>query len=156
MKTSFGWSAVALVVVVSASACSDKPPEPEKATPPAGTAAQASADDSDEPIVTTDSPIAWDAPAGWSLTETSNTSARRAGYAVPKIGDDKEDAELLVLYFGKGKNGERDIQWDAWFEQFDGNAKQNAKRDQLTVGDSEVETFEFLGNYKLNMGPQRP
>ena len=122
--------------------CSDPPPEPA----------------SRESIVAElpEEPLRWDAPAGWTTTESSTTGPRRAGYAVPKVGDDKEDAELLVLYFGKGKNSERDAQWDSWFEQFDGDAKRDAARETFAVGDKTVETFEFTGNYKLNMGPQRP
>lgn len=141
-------STFVVVLSVAAGGCSDSPAEPvqSEARGPAGSNAATS----------TDPPLQWQAPAGWTLKESSETGARRAGYGVPPVGDDKEDTELLVLYFGKGKNGERDAQWDSWFGQFDGDAKKDAKRDTFAVGDNQVETFEFLGNYKLNLGQQRP
>jgi len=101
--------------------------------------------------------LVWSAPAGWNVTESSDTDARRTGYGVPKLGNDKEDAEILVLHFGKGPMGERDAQWDSWLGQFDGDAKSQAERKELkSESGFAVETFEFLGNYKLNVGPQRP
>lgn len=147
----------ALVLAVSLAlgllACSERTKEPERTPRPASVASGAS---SGEELITTDAPLLWDVPAGWTKTEESDKSARRAGYSVPRIADDKEDTELLALYFGKGKNGERDAQWDAWFAQFDGDAKGQAKRESFTVGDNVVEWFEVAGTYKLNMGPQRP
>ncbi|NUP10987.1 MAG: hypothetical protein HOW73_33490 [Polyangiaceae bacterium] len=152
-----------LLFVLGIVGCGDKPAEPERAAPPSTahttSAAPATAGWSGEteaPPPGDDATLAWDAPGGWNVTETSKTGPRRMGYSVPRVGDDKEDAELLVLYFGKGKNGERDAQWDSWFGQFDGDAKKDAKRETFPVGDNTVETFEFIGNYKLNMGRQVP
>jgi hypothetical protein len=96
------------------------------------------------------------APPSWRKTEESDDKPRRAGYAVPKVGDDKEDGEALVLFFGTGSAGDRDKQWDPWFEQFDGDAKKDAKRETFETNGMQIETFEFLGTYKLNMGPHRP
>lgn len=124
--------------------CSDRPSEPAGAT----RASSASlAEDSHK--------ISWEVPPSWTLTESNERGPRRAGYAVPRVGNDTEDAELLVLFFGTGKGSERDDQWTSWLEQFDGNAKQEAVRAAFDVPAGAVETFEFMGNYKLNMGPQR-
>ncbi len=123
-------------------ACSEPPPEPTPA--PARSV---------EPAV---APLTWAAPPGWTLSEEAKTGPRRAGYKVPKQGNDTEDAEVLVLFFGTGANGDRDKQWDEWFSQFDGEAKRDAKRETLEGEIAQVETFEVLGTYKLNMGPQRP
>lgn len=101
-------------------------------------------------------PLAWKAPPTWNRTETSETSARRASYAVPRAAGDPEDAELLVLFYGTGSNGDRDKSWDEWFGQFDGDAKSTATREAFEVRGMKVETFELLGTYKLNMGPRRP
>lgn len=134
---------IAVIVTLCAlAACSDPPAEPAPV-------AQRSA----EPAV---QPLEWTVPGAWSLSESSTTGPRRAGYKVPKLGDDKEDGELLVLFFGTGANGDRDKQWDEWFAQFDGDAKAEAKRETFEVGGMTVETFEHAGTYKLNMGPQRP
>ncbi|MFO0616423.1 MAG: hypothetical protein U0414_27775 [Polyangiaceae bacterium] len=118
---------------------------------------------SDELTVRTDSSatltvktIDYRVPATWRKTEGTNDEIRRAGYAAPKIGDDKEDAEALVLFYGTGSDGDRDKVWDPWFKQFDGDAKADAVRSKLDAGGNEVEVFEFLGNYKLFMGPRKP
>jgi hypothetical protein len=148
---------LAIALAVVSLACSEPTKEPEPAKrPPSATAAQGAHEGSAEENATTDAPLLWDVPAGWSKTEASDKGPRRAEYSVPRVGDDKEDTELLALYFGKGKNGERDTQWDAWLGQFDGDAKRDAKRETFEVGDNVVEVFEHVGNYKLNMGPQRP
>jgi len=131
-----------LVAILALVACSDPPPEP---APPPKESAQTGIE-----------PLKWTAPGAWSLSEQATTGPRRAGYKVPMQGNDKEDGELLVLYFGTGALGDRDKQWDEWFAQFDGDAKTQAKRESFQVGDIEVETFEHAGTYKLNMGPQRP
>ena len=101
-------------------------------------------------------PILYEVPPAWTETESSPTSARRAGYRVPRVGNDKEDGEMLVLFFGTGSNGDRDKQWDPWFEQFDGTPKESATRATFDSKAGPVETFEFKGAYKLNLGKQRP
>ena len=100
-------------------------------------------------------PLVYTPPATWTKTDGDDKSARRASYRVPKTGNDTEDAELLVLFYGTGSNGDRDKSWDEWFKQFDGNAKKDATRETFQVNGMQVETFEFVGTYKLNMGPQR-
>lgn len=101
-------------------------------------------------------PLKWSVPPTWSLTESSPSAPRRAGYKVPRAGNDKEDAELLVLFFGTGASGERDKQWQPWFEQFDGDPKADATRKDMNVHGMPIETFEFMGAYKLNVGNRRP
>lgn len=143
------------LTLLFAASCKDSPSEPEpKKPPPVAETSQDTPREGDMKV-TTDAPLHWEAPAGFTLTESSDSTARRAGYSVPRVGEDKEDGELLVLYFGRGKESERDAQWSSWFSQFDGDAKRDAKRDAFKVGDLEVETFEFLGSYKLNVGPHR-
>jgi hypothetical protein len=144
LRISSGGLDLLLVATLSATlGCSDPPPEPP---PPPARSAEVGLE-----------PLKWTAPGAWSLSESSPSGPRRAGYKVPKQGNDTEDAELLVLFFGTGANGERDKQWNEWFSQFDGDAKAEAKRDTFpTTAGATVETFEHVGTYKLNMGPQRP
>jgi hypothetical protein len=123
-------------------ACDKAPSEPEAR-------ARASA----EPLV---APLAWTTPAGFVELTRSQVGATRASYRVPRVGDDTEDAELLVLFYGTGSNGDRDKVWSEWFSQFDGDARTAAARDRFAAGPNTVETFEHLGDYKLNMGPRRP
>jgi hypothetical protein len=130
------------LVLVTLAACGDRTAEPT----PEGASRQSG------PV----KPLELTLPPSWPQTESSPTSARRAGYKVPRVGDDKEDGELLVLFFGTGANGDRDKQWQPWFEQFDGDPKAAAERASFDSPAGPVETFEFKGNYKLNLGKQRP
>ncbi|MBL8744150.1 MAG: hypothetical protein JNK04_23745 [Myxococcales bacterium] len=132
----------ALFGLLGVSACGDTPAE----MAPAGSG----------PVERTLLPLKWTVPPTWPETESSPSGARRAGYKVPRAGSDKEDGELLVLFFGTGANGDRDKQWQPWFDQFDGNAKADAVRKDMNVRGMPVETFEFMGAYKLNMGTPRP
>jgi hypothetical protein len=131
-----------LGLLVLSSACGDRTSEPAPEASSRGSG----------PV----KPLEVTLPPTWPQTESSPTAARRAGYKVPRVGDDKEDGELLVLFFGTGSNGDRDKQWEPWFEQFDGNAKESAQRGSFDSPAGPVETFEFKGNYKLNLGKQRP
>ena len=131
----------AIFAVFGVLGCNDKTAEP------AGQARSA------EPLV---APLVYEVPPTWVQTESSQTGTRRAGYRVPKAGADTEDAELLVLFYGTGSNGDRDKTWDPWFKQFDGDAKTEAARETFEVGGNHVETFEVVGTYKLNVGPRKP
>lgn len=137
-------SRLSLCAALALFSCSDQPSEP---TPEARSSSGSASDETPK--------IAWEVPPSWTLTESTEQGPRRAGYAVPRVGNDTEDAELLVLFFGTGKGSARDDQWSSWLEQFDGNAKQDAVRAAFEVPAGAVETFEHVGNYKLNMGPQK-
>lgn len=134
--------ALSLVVAQAIFGCSTPTEEPAARTQPSATFTVKTLD--------------YTVPATWRKTEGTNDEIRRAGYAAPKVGDDKEDAEVLVLFYGTGAEGDRDKVWDPWFKQFDGDAKKDATREQLKAGDNDVEVFEFLGSYKLFMGPRKP
>jgi hypothetical protein len=132
-----GWLAA---LGVLAAACSERPAEPEQG---------------ERSARATVAPLVYTVPATWTQTVDEPRSARRAAYRVPKTGGDTEDGELLVLFYGTGSNGDRDKSWDEWFKQFDGDPKATAQRKSFQASGMEVETFDFTGTYKLNMGPQR-
>jgi len=135
--------ALTVVAFAALCGCASKPDEP-----PGASALPA------DPHV---APLKYTAPSTWQKTEESDEHERRAGYAVPKVGDDKEDGEALVLFFGTGSPGDRDKQWDPWFKQFDGDAKTAATRTTIVGAHGiAVDVFEVAGNYKLNIGPHRP
>ena len=134
---------VAAIVPLGAfSGCSSKADEP----------AQGVAGDSTPHV----KPLKYSVPPTWTKTESSDDGERRAAFSVPKAGDDKEDGEVLVLFFGTGAGGDRDKQWDIWFGQLDGDPKSIATHGQFDANGMQVETFETAGKYKLNIGPQRP
>ncbi len=100
-------------------------------------------------------PLEWTAPSTFVELTRSPVGSQRASYRVPPAGSDTEDGELLVLFYGTGSGGDRDKVWSGWFEQFDGDASAQAKRESFAVGPLQLETFEHVGDYKLNMGPRR-
>ena len=76
--------------------CNRTPAEIE--LPPATTAAPS-------PAV---APLTWETPGAWTSLPVPKGSPKRATYKVPKAGNDKEDAEVNVLFFGTGADGDPD------------------------------------------------
>src|SRR5437870_4144460 len=56
-------------------------------------------------------------PAGWKSQKPSN-KFRVYQFAVPKADGDKEDAELVVFFFGIGSGGGTDDNLNRWKGQF--------------------------------------
>jgi hypothetical protein len=129
-----------LAAALALAACSKTPAEPDR-PPPAATA---------EPTV---KPLAFDPPVGWTSVESEKKGETRALYKVPKIGDDKEDGELRLLFFGTGTKGDPMANVDEWLRQFDGDVGKTAKRESFDVGAMKVDTIEVAGTYKVPLGP---
>src|SRR4249920_3351365 len=53
------------------------------------------------------------APDGWT-TEKSSSSMRVAQYKLPKVEGDKEDASLVLYYFGANQGGTAQANIDRW------------------------------------------
>ena len=126
---------------VGAPGCSKAPAEPD---PPA------SAVVSTTPTV---APLQWTVPSSWTTVDVPKSGAQKAGYRIPQVGNDKEEATLEVYFFGTGAEGSQDKQFSSWFKQFDGDVGQTAKRDKFSAGTLEVETVEVAGTYKIPLGP---
>src|SRR5262245_29631257 len=62
-------------------------------------------------------PLKSKAPAGGKKQNPSN-KLRMAQFAIPKVGGDSEDAELVIFYFGKGGGGGNDDNIKRWKGQF--------------------------------------
>src|SRR5687768_11566515 len=56
-------------------------------------------------------------PKGWKRQDPSN-KLRMAQYVIPKADGDKEDAELVVFFFGKGGGGSNEDNVKRWKGQF--------------------------------------
>ena len=82
---------------------------------------------------------------------------RAAQYKLPKAAGDKEDALLVVYYFGQGQGGPADANIDRWINQMkqpDGRpSKERARTGTLTVNGLQVTTVDVLGNYSGGMSP---
>jgi hypothetical protein len=121
-------------------ACSKSPSEPE---PPAAGSAL-------EPTVT---PLAWDAPPTWTLLPGAK-APKKATYKVPAAGGDKEDAEVNVVFFGTGAEGDPERRFKEMFGQFDGDVGASAKREAFDVHGWRVETVDVAGTFKMNLTPE--
>lgn len=133
----------ALAAGVLLCACERAPAEPEPTTSPAETSA---------PAVT---PLAWDAPGTWTVvTEGQRSGPKKAVYKIPKAGNDKEEAELSVFFFGTGSQGDVSKRFAEWFGEFDGNVGETARRESFEVRGMKVETADVAGTFKIALGPK--
>ena len=128
------------VFLLAAAGCSKAPAEPE---PTAQTASAA-------PAVT---PLTWDVPGTWTALPASRSGPKKAVYKVEKAGNDKEDAELDVLFFGTGAEGDPDKIFKEMFGTFDGDVGASAKRERFEVRGMKVEIVDTSGTYKQALSP---
>jgi hypothetical protein len=132
---------VPLSLGLLAMSCSKAPAEPD---PPASANA---------PSTPTVPPLQWSVPSSWTSLDTPKSGPQKASYRVPQVGNDKEEAQVEIFFFGTGAAGAPDKQFSAWFAQFDGNVGPSAKRDKFSAGSLEVEIVEVSGTYKIPLGP---
>jgi hypothetical protein len=134
-------SIAAAALLAALPACSRAPAEPDP--PPAAQGAPAVA------------PLQWDAPGSWTALDVPRGGAKKAAYKVPRAANDKEDAEVLVLFHGTGSQGDVDRNFREWFGQFDGDVSASAKRASFEVRGLRVEMVEVTGTYKIGLTPTR-
>jgi hypothetical protein len=96
------------------------------------------------------------APDGWT-TEKPSSNMRAAQYKLPKAEGDKEDASLVLYYFGSNQGGTPQANIDRWISQMkqpDGSdSKSKAKTDTLTVNGLKVTSVDVTGTYTAEMAP---
>ena len=96
------------------------------------------------------------APAEWT-TEKASSSMRVAQYKLPKAEGDKEDASLVLYYFGENAGGGTQANIDRWIgqvQQPDGSdTKSKAKTETMTVNGLKVTTVDVTGIYTAEMAP---
>lgn len=95
-------------------------------------------------------------PAGWNA-EKPSSDMRVAQYKLPKAEGDKEDALLVVYYFGEGQGGSAQANIDRWINQIKqpdgGSSQEKAKTETLKVNGLEVNTVDVAGYYSGGMSP---
>jgi hypothetical protein len=135
-------SLTALAFVGLLASCSKAPAEPDR---PASTQTAA-------PAV---APLVWDAPGSWAKLEVRGGPAgpEKAAYRIDKAGNDKEDAEVHVYFYGTGAKGDVAANFKEWFSQFDGDVGATAARDRFQAHGFEVETVEVSGTFKISLTP---
>ena len=96
------------------------------------------------------------APDGWT-TEKASSTLRVAQYKLPKAEGDKDDASLVLYYFGSNQGGTPQANIDRWvgqMQQPDGSdSKAKAKTDAMTVNGLKVTTVDVTGTYTAEMAP---
>jgi hypothetical protein len=133
-------SILAAALLAALAGCSKAPAEPE---PTRSSAA---------PIPAV-APLLWDAPGSWTKLESPASGPKKVSYRVDKVGNDKEEAEVNVFFFGTGSKGDPGPVFKEWLGQFDGDVASTAKREQLDVKGFKVETVEVSGTYKIALTP---
>ena len=100
--------------------------------------------------------LSFKAPDGWT-TEKPTSSMRVAQYKLPKAEGDKDDATLVLYYFGANGGGGTQANIDRWIGQMqqpDGSdSKSKAKTESMTVNGLKVSTVDVTGIYTAEMTP---
>src|SRR4051794_15215276 len=60
-------------------------------------------------------PLLWEKPATWTATKAATSGALKASYETPKVGDDKAEANVDVVFFGTGALGDAEKNFKEWF-----------------------------------------
>jgi hypothetical protein len=118
--------------------------------------ATAISDHQSTPVQNAAGEVKFKAPDGWT-TEKPASSMRMAQYKLPKAEGDKEDASLVLYYFGANQGGTPQANIDRWISQIkqpDGSdSKTKAKSETLTVNGLKVTTVDLTGTYTAEMAP---
>jgi hypothetical protein len=97
-------------------------------------------------------------PASWK--ELPATQMRFKQFTVPKVDPDKNDAEMVVFFFGPGGGG--DVQanltrWKGMFVPPEGKSIDDiAKTQTFKVSGIDVTTLDVRGTYKYKPAPMAP
>ncbi len=98
-------------------------------------------------------------PADWKQ-ENTNSQMRAFQFRIPHVAGDKNDAELVIFYFGQGGGGsvEDNIKrWKGLFTPAEGKTADNsAKTEKLKVGDVPVTYLDVQGTYLFKTRPFDP
>ncbi len=100
-------------------------------------------------------PLRWAVPATWTVVDIPRSGPRKASYKVDKVGADKEDATVDVLFFGTGAKGDVERNFKEWYGQFDGDVGAAAKRERFPgEGGLEVDLVETSpSTFKVALTP---
>jgi hypothetical protein len=98
-------------------------------------------------------PLTWEVPGAWPSTGVPKGGQKRAEYKVPKAGNDKDDAELTVAFFGTGSEGDDARRFKEAFALFDGDVGASAQREDFDVNALKVSLADVVGTYKISLTP---
>ncbi len=99
------------------------------------------------------------APADWQEEKPTN-STRLKQFRLSPIGDDKDNAEVVIFYFGVGQGGsaeENVKRWKGFFVPPEGKKIEDvAKVQKMKVGDVPVTYLDIHGTYSSRFPPFDP
>lgn len=111
-------------------------------------------------------PLVYEVPPTWTKVDKQDvviedTKKRKAVaaspvkgiYKLPKVGEDKEEAELQVMFPGLGKPGDPEPIVKDWLDSFDGKVADTAVREKLEVNGIQIEIIEVAGTWKVPLAP---
>ena len=143
MNKKFIGAGVVLVFLISCLACTNR-------------GSTAVANQQTTPAQNPSGELRFKAPDGWTV-EKPTSSMRVAQYKLPKVEGDKDDATLVLYYFGATQGGTAQANIDRWIGQMqqpDGSdSKSKAKMESLTVNGLKVTTVDVTGTYTAEMAP---
>jgi len=100
--------------------------------------------------------LKYTAPAGWT-SKTPSSSMRVAEFVLPRADGDKDDASLVVYFFGATAGGSVQANVDRWIGQMaqpDGRpSKDLAKTSTMTVNGLKITDVDVSGTYVAEMSP---
>jgi hypothetical protein len=97
------------------------------------------------------------APATWKEEEPSNPQFRLAQFRLPKVKDDKYDAEVVVFHGISGSAKDNIDRWKGQFIPPEGKKIDDvAKVTEMKVGDAQVTSLDVTGTYKFKERPFDP
>lgn len=104
--------------------------------------------------------LKFESPASWK-SETPTSQMRKAQYVIPRAGNDSEDGELVVFYFGRGEGGTVEANIERWRGMFSNSAgnplsDSDVHRQQIDAGGLKVTLVEIDGRYAAAMAPGGP
>ncbi len=109
------------------------------------------ADDQKGTIVTIDG-LSSKTPADWKESEASS-QFRFKQFTLPKQGEDKADAELILFFFGPGGGGGVDANVKRWKGMFEGG---KSDQQELKIGEVKATYLDLTGTYLMRKRPNDP
>lgn len=95
-------------------------------------------------------------PAEWQEEKPTN-AMRYAQFKLPKVKDDKSDAEIVIFRGISGSTKDNVNRWKAMFIPADGKSIDDvSKVTTMKVGDAEVTYLDVSGTYKVKERPFDP
>lgn len=146
-----------LLLIISLAGCTSRTPEQSESRPKNLNLESAHEPEVPAPAIE-DASLEFTAPAGW-IAETPTSSNRHAQYKLPRVANDREDAELVAYHFSGG-GGTSQANIDRWIGQFhkaDGSpASDTAKITRKDINGIAVTMLDISGTYEGSMMPMQP